>query len=188
MKAGRLASTLVVASIVLALTAGQAPAGRLTFPGTNGKLAYGLDASASVARMNAAAACSSRSTAARASPRCAQAIHCSGSSSVACLATSTPSSWRSTRRRSSLRYAHGQLFWGSICYDEANLKSLPPLAFRILTKNPVYILVRGYRSILLESKPPDWHSLAWLTVIAAAVFLLGHAWFYKLRKSFADLI
>jgi lipopolysaccharide transport system permease protein len=75
-----------------------------------------------------------------------------------------------------------------ICYDEANLKSLPPAAFRILTKNPVYILVRGYRSILLESKAPDWHSLAWLTVVAVLVFLLGHAWFYKLRKSFADLI
>ena len=75
-----------------------------------------------------------------------------------------------------------------ICYDENNLKSLPAWAFRILTKNPVYVLVRGYRSILLESKAPNWHSIAWLSLLSVVVFLLGHAWFYKLRKSFADLI
>jgi len=30
--------------------------------------------------------------------------------------------------------------------------------------------------------------LGWLALAAATMFLLGHAWFYKLRKSFADLI
>jgi lipopolysaccharide transport system permease protein len=75
-----------------------------------------------------------------------------------------------------------------ICYAETNLNSLPPLALQVLTKNPIFVLVRGYRSILLESKAPDWTSLAWLTVASVLVFLLGHAWFYKLRKSFADLI
>ena len=45
MKAGLLAGTLVMGSIVLALAAGQAPAGRLTFPGTNGRLAYGFNGS-----------------------------------------------------------------------------------------------------------------------------------------------
>jgi lipopolysaccharide transport system permease protein len=79
-------------------------------------------------------------------------------------------------------------FLTPICYPEANLKSLPPLALRIMTANPIYVLVRGYRSILLESKAPDWTALAWLTAASILVFLLGHAWFYKLRKSFADLI
>jgi lipopolysaccharide transport system permease protein len=79
-------------------------------------------------------------------------------------------------------------FLTPICYDEMNLKSLPPLALRVLTKNPIFVLVRGYRSILLESKAPDWTALAWLTAASILVFLLGHAWFYKLRKSFADLI
>lgn len=79
-------------------------------------------------------------------------------------------------------------FLTPICYDEASLKSLPHFALRILTKNPIYVLVRGYRSVLLEAKPPDWHALAWLTVASIIVFFLGHAWFYKLRKSFADLI
>ena len=54
--------------------------------------------------------------------------------------------------------------------------------------NPIFVLVRGYRAILLESKAPDWIPLAWLTVVSILVFLLGHAWFYKLRRSFADLI
>jgi len=75
-----------------------------------------------------------------------------------------------------------------ICYPESNLNSLPRAALAILTKNPIYVLVRGYRSILLESRAPDWVSLGWLFVVSAAVFLLGHAWFHKLRKSFADLI
>jgi lipopolysaccharide transport system permease protein len=79
-------------------------------------------------------------------------------------------------------------FLTPICYAEASLNSLPPLALRLLTKNPIFVLVRGYRSILLESKAPDWTALAWLTTASILIFLLGHAWFYKLRKSFADLI
>jgi lipopolysaccharide transport system permease protein len=79
-------------------------------------------------------------------------------------------------------------FLTPICYPETNLNSLPPLALRLLAKNPIFVLVRGYRSILLESKAPDWIALAWLTAASILVFLLGHAWFYKLRKSFADLI
>lgn len=75
-----------------------------------------------------------------------------------------------------------------ICYAETNLKSLPPAAFGLLTKNPIFVLVRGYRAILLESQAPDWTAVAWLTAVSIVVFLLGHAWFHKLRKSFADLI
>ncbi|HEY3825738.1 MAG TPA: ABC transporter permease [Bryobacteraceae bacterium] len=79
-------------------------------------------------------------------------------------------------------------FLTPICYAETDLKKLPPFALHILTKNPIFILVRGYRSVLLESKAPDWTALAWLTGASILVFLFGHAWFYKLRKSFADLI
>jgi lipopolysaccharide transport system permease protein len=79
-------------------------------------------------------------------------------------------------------------FLTPICYAETNLSTLPPLALRVLTKNPIFVLVRGYRSVLIESKAPDWAALGWLTVASILVFLLGHAWFYKLRKSFADLI
>ena len=72
-----------------------------------------------------------------------------------------------------------------ICYPEA---SLPGSALFILRKNPMYVLVRGYRSILLENHPPELLPLVKLWVVAIALFFLGHAWFYKLRKSFADVI
>ncbi len=76
-----------------------------------------------------------------------------------------------------------------ICYPEQQLgKVLSPQAVRLLHLNPVYVLVRNYRRVLLESSAPDWRSLAWTTVFALFVFFAGHAWFRKLRRSFADLI
>ncbi|HKE27802.1 MAG TPA: ABC transporter permease [Bryobacteraceae bacterium] len=72
-----------------------------------------------------------------------------------------------------------------ICYPE---DSLPPEARAILFKNPIYVLVRGYRAIFLESHRPEFGPLWQLWVIALVVFVAGHAWFYKLRKSFADML
>lgn len=75
-----------------------------------------------------------------------------------------------------------------ICYPEANLQSLPAPAMAILRKNPMYVLVRGYRAMLLEHHAPELLPLIKLWVVALALFWLGYAWFYKLRKSFADII
>ena len=75
-----------------------------------------------------------------------------------------------------------------ICYPETSLSTLPAGAFTILRKNPFYVLVRGYRAIFLEGHSPELMPLAKLWVVALIVFLLGHAWFYKLRKNFADVI
>jgi lipopolysaccharide transport system permease protein len=75
-------------------------------------------------------------------------------------------------------------FLTPICYPESKIAGIAP----ILTKNPMFILVRGYREVFLEGRAPDWGPLAALWVVAIAVFLLGHAWFYKLRKSFADMM
>jgi lipopolysaccharide transport system permease protein len=74
-----------------------------------------------------------------------------------------------------------------ICYPES---SLPPSATLLLSKNPIYVLVRGYRSILLDPshQPPAFGPLWKLWLLSLAVFVLGHAFFYKLRKSFPDLI
>lgn len=72
-----------------------------------------------------------------------------------------------------------------ICYPE---DSLPDAAAPLLAKNPLYVLVRGYRAIFLEGHAPAFAPLWKLWVLSLAVFVLGHAWFYKLRKSFADLI
>jgi lipopolysaccharide transport system permease protein len=58
----------------------------------------------------------------------------------------------------------------------------------LLSKNPMFVLVRGYRAIFLEGHAPALGSLWKLWIAAAVVFILGHAWFYKLRRSFADII
>ena len=72
-----------------------------------------------------------------------------------------------------------------ICYPE---ESLPASAAALLSKNPIYVLVRAYRAILLDHRPPDFGPLWKLWLLSAIVFVLGHAWIYKLRKSFADLL
>jgi homopolymeric O-antigen transport system permease protein len=72
-----------------------------------------------------------------------------------------------------------------ICYYET---SLGPSATLVLSKNPIYVLVRGYRAIFLEQHAPAFGSVWKLWLFSAVVFVLGHAWFYKLRKSFADII
>ena len=76
-------------------------------------------------------------------------------------------------------------FLTPICYPEA---SLPAAAIRILSKNPMFALVRGYRAVLLEGSAPPFGSLWKLWAVSSVIFLLGHAWFHKLRKSFADII
>jgi lipopolysaccharide transport system permease protein len=76
-------------------------------------------------------------------------------------------------------------FLTPICYVDAGM---PESARAILTRNPIYVLVSGYRSIFLDGHAPAWGPLWKLWLLAALVFILGHAWFYKLRKSFADMM
>jgi lipopolysaccharide transport system permease protein len=76
-------------------------------------------------------------------------------------------------------------FLTPICYPES---SLPQGLVSLFTKNPIYVLVRGYRAILLESHAPDFTALWKFWLVAGAAFVLGHAWFYKLRKSFPDIV
>jgi lipopolysaccharide transport system permease protein len=76
-------------------------------------------------------------------------------------------------------------FLTPICYPES---SLPRELIPLFAKNPIYILVRGYRAVLLENQAPAFASLWKFWLIAAAAFVLGHAWFYKLRKSFPDIV
>jgi lipopolysaccharide transport system permease protein len=72
-----------------------------------------------------------------------------------------------------------------ICYPESRLHGTELV---ILRKNPMFVLVRGYRAIFLENHAPEFLPLLKLWMVAVALFLLGYAWFYKLRKSFADVI
>ncbi|HKD08478.1 MAG TPA: ABC transporter permease [Bryobacteraceae bacterium] len=77
------------------------------------------------------------------------------------------------------------MFATPIFYPES---ALPAFAAAIQRVNPIFTLVHSYRAVLLDAQPPNWPTLGWLAIVAIAVFLVGHAWFYKLRKSFADLI
>jgi lipopolysaccharide transport system permease protein len=75
-------------------------------------------------------------------------------------------------------------FLTPICYSEAAMRKAAP----VLVNNPIYLLVRAYRNVLLDGHAPDPRSLAIFWALAIVVFLAGHAWFYKLRKWFADVI
>jgi len=77
------------------------------------------------------------------------------------------------------------MFATPIFYPET---ALPAFAAAIQRANPIFTLVHSYRAVLLDDQPPNWSALGWLAIVAIASFLIGHAWFYKLRKSFADLI
>lgn len=74
-------------------------------------------------------------------------------------------------------------FLTPICYPESQLHGMPILAY-----NPIFVLVRGYRAIFLENHAPDAVPLIALWIGAIALALLGHAFFHRLRRSFADVI
>jgi lipopolysaccharide transport system permease protein len=73
-----------------------------------------------------------------------------------------------------------------ICYPESN--QLSPTIAAVMRQNPLYMLVRGYRAVFLEGHAPELFPLLKLWAIALVLFFLGHVWFYRLRKSFADVI
>ncbi len=77
-------------------------------------------------------------------------------------------------------------FMTPICYAES--QAVPHWAARILEFNPILVLVRGYRAILLENHAPAGGPLVWLWLAAIVVAVLGYAWFHRLRRSFADVI
>jgi lipopolysaccharide transport system permease protein len=79
-------------------------------------------------------------------------------------------------------------FLTPICYPEPAPGQIPEVAARILRLNPIYVLVRGYRAVLLEHQAPHLYGLAGLWIVSAAVAVCGHAWFHRLRKSFADVV
>ena len=74
-------------------------------------------------------------------------------------------------------------FMTPICYPESQLRGMT-----ILSYNPIFVLVRGYRAIFLENHAPDAGPVIVLWIAAALVALLGHAFFHRLRRSFADVI
>ena len=76
-------------------------------------------------------------------------------------------------------------FLTPICYPVA---SMPKWALPVLKKNPMFVLVQAYRDVLLDGHAPAALPLLKLWILALVVFFAGHAWFYKLRRTFADII
>jgi len=76
-------------------------------------------------------------------------------------------------------------FLTPICYPETQM---PSAAMAILSKNPIFTLVRLYRTILIEGQNPAIHTLVQFWALSLVVFFAGYACFYKLRRSFADIV
>jgi lipopolysaccharide transport system permease protein len=77
------------------------------------------------------------------------------------------------------------MFLTPIIYPE----QIVPVRYQAyINANPFTPLVRNYRRIILEGVAPDWGGLAYFTLFALAVFILGYWWFAKTRKNFADVI
>ena len=67
-------------------------------------------------------------------------------------------------------------------------KQFPPWARFLLAANPLYYVVRGYRTILLGSAMPDLEDLAIATAYGLAVFLAGGLFFRHMKRGFADVL
>jgi ABC-type polysaccharide/polyol phosphate export permease len=67
-------------------------------------------------------------------------------------------------------------------------KQFPAWARFLLAANPLYYVVRGYRTILLGSAMPDLEDLAIATAYGLAVFLAGGLFFRHMKRGFADVL
>jgi lipopolysaccharide transport system permease protein len=77
-------------------------------------------------------------------------------------------------------------FWATpIMIDPATYPSR--LRF-ILYANPLYYLVRSYRTVLLNSSVPDLRDLAISTALGIAIFVLGGLFFRHVKRGFADVL
>ena len=64
-----------------------------------------------------------------------------------------------------------------------------PARYRWLVEwNPMAPLIRSYRRILLEGRPPDWRGLAFTAAFALGCFVFGYWWFERTKKAFADVL
>jgi len=68
-------------------------------------------------------------------------------------------------------------------------ESIIPAHYLWLVKwNPLAPLIRSYRRILLEGRPPDLEGLLGTTLFALFCWLAGYWWFQRTRNDFADIL
>ncbi len=82
------------------------------------------------------------------------------------------------------------LFLTPIFYPETIVlqANMPGSFKRIFLLNPMYTIVSNYRRIFLDGKMVDLGALIPLTAASLIIFWMGYAWFYRTRKSFADVL
>jgi ABC-type polysaccharide/polyol phosphate export permease len=80
------------------------------------------------------------------------------------------------------------IFWFWLTPIFITPQQFPPWARFLLVGNPLYYVVRGYRTILLGSGMPDLEDLAIATAYGAAVFIAGGLFFRHMKRGFADVL
>jgi len=77
------------------------------------------------------------------------------------------------------------MFASSVIYP---MKTSNPNTQFILNLNPMTPILDAYRDVLLRGKLPDWSALGYSAFVAAAIFLIGWAIFYKMQYKFAEKV
>lgn len=67
-------------------------------------------------------------------------------------------------------------------------RQFPPWAHFLLVANPMYYLVRAYRTVLIGSAVPDFADLAVVAGYGCAVFVVGGLFFRYMKRGFADVL
>ncbi len=68
------------------------------------------------------------------------------------------------------------------------LKLVPAKLLPLYHLNPMAGMICDYRRVLLEGLPPDWPVFAGYTTMAVVAWLIGFNFFYKTKRSFADVM
>lgn len=68
------------------------------------------------------------------------------------------------------------------------LSAIPERLQVYVKLNPMTFVVEETRSVLIFGKTLDWFSWGIYTLVGIVIFVLGLAWFQKVRKGFADVL
>lgn len=77
------------------------------------------------------------------------------------------------------------LFLSPIFYP---LEALPEQFHPFILLNPLTFIIEQLRLVVIAGQFPDWPGLLKYQVMATLVAWLGHGWFQKTRKGFADVL
>lgn len=68
------------------------------------------------------------------------------------------------------------------------VEALPANVRPLIEANPLTAILDNTRRVTLQAQFPDWGSLAISAALGLVVLSLGHAWFIKTKRGFADVI